>query len=300
MNRFVHRMLGHYLMDELEEGNDLGGGEDAVEVEADGEGESEEGEPESEEGEEEEVVLSIAGEEEPAEAQEERAAPQWVKDLRKSNRELQKKVREYETREQTASKPNVPQLGPKPTLEGCDYDGEKFEQDLTAWHERKRQIDAAQKDHEESQQKAQQAWQAKLDGYATAKADLKFADFEDAEQTIEGALDLNKQAIIIAGADNPALVVYALGKNPKLLKELQTIEDPTKFAFAVAKLETKLKVEKRKPASQPEKVVSGTAPKSGAMDNHLEKLRAEAEKSGDFTKVMAYKKQQKEKQRAKG
>lgn len=299
MNRFVHRMLGHYLMEEAEEGADLGGADEQVEVEEGNAADVEE--PNEPEAEGEEVVVSIEGEEEPPEVAEERQAPQWVRELRKTNRDLQKRVREFEAMEQQASKSAAPQLGKKPTLEDCDYDGEKFEQELTAWHDRKRQIDDHQRQQEASQKQQQEAWQAKLDGYATAKAGMKVTDYDDAEAMVEGALDVTKQGAIISGSENPALLVYALGKNPKILKDLAAIEDPVKFIFAVAKLEAKLKVEKRKPASQPERVVTGSAPKSaGASEAHLERLREEAAKTGDYSKVSAYKRQLKDKERARG
>jgi hypothetical protein len=95
---------------------------------------------------------------------------------------------------------------------------------------------------------------------------------------------------VLQGADNPALVIYALGRNPKKAKELSEIKDPVKFAFAVAKLEKDLKVTNRKAAPPPERVVSGTGRSSGAVDSTLERLRTEAAKSGDFTKVIQYKK----------
>ena len=94
---------------------------------------------------------------------------------------------------------------------------------------------------------------------------------------------------MLQGADNPALVVYALGKNPKKAQELASIKDPVKFAFAVAKLEKDLKVTNRRAAPPPERVVSGTGRVSGAVDSTLERLREEASKSGDMTKVLAYK-----------
>ena len=90
------------------------------------------------------------------------------------------------------------------------------------------------------------------------------------------------------GSENPALVVYALGKNPKKAKELAAISDPVKFAFAVAKLETQLKVTPRKTAPVPERQIRGSAQLSGAVDSTLERLRAEADKTGDRTKVAAY------------
>jgi len=137
----------------------------------------------------------------------------------------------------------------------------------------------------------QKDWQAKLDGYSKAKAELKVKDFEDAEAVAQELFNVTQQGVMLQGADNPALVVYALGKNPKKAKELSEIKDPVKFAFAVAKLEKELKVTNRKAAPPPERIVSGTGRTSGAVDSTLERLRAEAEKTGNMTKVIQYKAQ---------
>ena len=97
---------------------------------------------------------------------------------------------------------------------------------------------------------------------------------------------------MVQGAKNPALVVYALGKNPAKAKELASISDPVKFAFAVANLEAQLKVTPRKPKPEPERVLSGSSRAiSGTVDSQLERLREEAARTGDMSKVMAYKRQ---------
>ena len=98
----------------------------------------------------------------------------------------------------------------------------------------------------------------------------------------------------------PVLVVYALGKNPKKAKELASITDPGKFAFAVAKMEAQLKVNPAKRPPAPERAITGSsAPISGTVGSTLERLRAEAEKTGDMTKVIRYRNQLREKQAAK-
>ena len=124
-------------------------------------------------------------------------------------------------------------------------------------------------------------------------------DYDDAEHQVMEALSQTQQAVVLQGSDNPALVVYALGKNPKRAKELAAVTDPVKFAFAVAKLEAQLKVQPRSKPPAPERgVPSGTAPVSGASDATLERLRAEAERTGDYTKVVRFRQQLKAKQRA--
>jgi hypothetical protein len=253
-------------------------------------GAGQESEAESQEEIGDEVIVSI-GEETPPQEQEQRA-PEWVRELRKSHRELQRQNRELQAKlesTQTETKPAV--LGAKPTLEEHDYDAEKYEAALADWFERKRQADEQAQQAKRAQEEQAQAWQAKLDAYGKEKAGLRVKDFDDAEMAIQEVFNVTQQGVVLQGAENPALLVYALGKNPKRAKELADIKDPVKFAFAVAKLETQLKVTNRKPAPAPEKVVSGNASVSGTVDSTLERLRAEAERTGNYSKVIEYKRQ---------
>jgi hypothetical protein len=57
------------------------------------------------------------------------------------------------------------------------------------------------------------AWQGKLNSYAKARASLKVHDYEDAEAVALEAFSITQQGIVIQGSDNPALIIYALGKN---------------------------------------------------------------------------------------
>jgi hypothetical protein len=238
----------------------------------------------------EEVVVSIGEEAPPPE--DHTPAPEWVKELRKTNRELQRQNRELQSRLQAAppeTKPVV--IGNKPKLEDHDYDADKYEEALANWFERKRQADDANAKQEAEVMNQQKAWQAKLDGYGKAKAELRVKDFEDAEEVAQQVFSITQQGVLLQGADNPALVVYALGKNPAKAKELAEIKDPVKFAFAVAKLEKDLKVTNRRQAPAPERIISGTGRSSGAVDSTLERLREDAARTGNMTKVIAYKAQ---------
>ena len=238
-----------------------------------------------------EVIVSI-GEEAPPQ-EEQTQAPEWVRELRKTNRELQRQNRELQGKLQaTSHTENKPvALGAKPTLEAHDYDAERFEEALANWFERKRQTDEENAKQETEVMNQQKAWQAKLEGYGKAKAELRVKDFEEAEAIAQELFNVTQQGVMLQGADNPALVVYALGKNPKKAKELSEIKDPVKFAFAVAKLEKDLKVTNRRQAPPPERIVSGTGRSSGAVDSTLERLREEAARTGNMTKVIQYKQQ---------
>ena len=260
-----------------------------VETEAEASEQPEQAQAENEAQADDEVIVTI-GEESPPQ-EEEKPAPEWVRELRKQHRELQKRNRELEAKLNQESAPKANDPGKKPTLEDFDYDAEKFEASLAQWFERKRQADEQAAKVQADIEKQQQEWQAKLEGYGKAKAELKVRDYDDAEGIVQESFNTTQQGVILQGADNPALLVYALGKNPKKAKELASISDPVKFAFAIAKLETQLKVTNRKAAPPPEKTVQGTGRVSGSVDSTLDRLRAEAEKSGDYSKVFAYKKQ---------
>lgn len=304
MNQFVHGRMHHFMAETDGDGSDLGGADDgAEEQEEEAEEEEQEEDPDSEieqDDDEGDVVVTIAGEKPAVEEEDESAAPAWVKKLRKDHREAQKELRELRAKV-NAPEPNksVPVLGKKPSMEDADidWDAEKFEEALTAWHERKREIDQAEQSVKQQQQKQEEEWQQRLGAYATSKTGLKVKDFDDAEEQVRNSLNVTQQGIIIQGAENPALVVYALGKNPKKAAELAGISDHVKFAFAIAKLETQLKVQSRKSAPPPEKTISGTGKVSGSVDSTLERLRAEADKTGDMSKVLAYKREQRNKKK---
>jgi len=238
----------------------------------------------------EEVIVSIGEEAPPPE--EHTPAPEWVRELRKTNRELQRQNRELQSKLQVQpTEINPVVIGAKPKLEDHDYDADKYEEALTAWFERKRQADEVNAKQQAEVMNQQKAWQAKLDGYGKAKAELRVRDYEDAEAVAQDVFSIEQQGVILQGAENAALVVYALGKNPKKAKELSDIKDLVTFAFAVAKLEKELKVINRRAAPAPERIVSGTGRSSGAIDSTLERLREEAARTGNMTKVIQYRAQ---------
>lgn len=231
------------------------------------------------------VIISIGGEE----PEEQEKAPDWVRELRKKNREDQRRIKELEAKLEQKDVPNKVVLGKKPILEDFDYDAEQFEAALESWFDRKRAADKEVAKAESEKKEQEEAWQAKLDDYDKSKATLKVDDYEDAEISVQDTFDVTQQGIMIQGAENPGHVVYALGKNDKKARELAAIKDPVKFAFAIAKLETQLKVSERKKPPAPEKKITGTGSSSGSVDSTLERLRADAEKTGDYSEVAEYK-----------
>ncbi|MGV0128856.1 hypothetical protein [Burkholderia gladioli] len=223
-----------------------------------------------------------------------------VRQMRKRIAELTRANRQYEAEKKQGAQPaQPPKLGPKPTLQDFDYDEGKYDAALDQWHETKRQVDAAEIEQRKALEKREEANRARLEGYLNAASTLKVKDFKDSEDEVVSALSVEQQGILLAGAKNPALLVYALGRYPAKLQQLAQIDDPVRFAFEAAYLEKELKVTPRtatKPA--PEARISSTAgaPAAGGGEKKLEQLRADAEKTGDYSKVIAYKKQLKQAQ----
>jgi hypothetical protein len=236
----------------------------------------------------EEVVVSFGDEAAPA--SEERDS-EVLRNLRKQYREV---VRERDAlKQQTA--PKVPDAGPEPTLEACDWDEDKFKSSWREWNARREAEEATKSEAEKQQAAAREKFEAKVAIFAEQKQTLPVKDFDDAEAEVLGTLSQVQQRILIHGAENKAQLVYALGKHPEKLKALASIQDPIEFAFAAAKLEDKAKMERRKVTTSPESEVRGSAPLSGLTDKTLERLEAEAAKTGNRTKVIAYKRQLKAK-----
>lgn len=266
-----------------------------------GEGDDQADQPEAGEGENEEdeddFKINLGDEQEP-EPEEEfngKPAPQWVKDLRVEAKESKRKIKELEERLKQKDQPVQQQeLGEKPTLEGCGYDSDQFEVELLEWNERKRQHDEQAKKQQEEQEQVQKGWEEKLQSYEAKKSILKqkAKDFDDAEQTVRDVLDVNQQGIVIY-SEKPELLVYNLGHNPEKAKQLAAIKNPLEFAFQIGKLEARIdaqmKTQTRKPQTNPERKPSGSAPLA-TTDAKLAALEKEAERTGDRTKLIAYKK----------
>lgn len=241
---------------------------------------------------EEEVVVTI-GEDSPPPEEEAYAQTRPFIELRKSHRELLKKNRELEERLKTTQAVQETQIvvGKKPSLEddGIEWDTDKYEEELSKWYDRKRLADDQAAKIKEQHANEEKAWKEKLTFYEEAKSKLRVPDYEDAELALQQQLSATQQGIILQGSENPAHLVYALGKNQAKAKELAAIKDPVEYAFAVAKLETQLKITKRNAPLPERSVLKGSAPLSGS-DSTLNRLYSEAEKTGDYSKVVAYKK----------
>jgi len=249
---------------------------------------------------EEEVEVDVEGypqEQEEDIPHDEEKKTNWIKDLRKSFKETARENKELKRKMEELQKPKVEKIDPieEPTLEDCDYDTDLFRQKFKAWHARSLELEA-QKARQEEQERAQaKSWQSRLEAYEAGKKTLKTHDYGLAENTVKALFSTVQQGILLKGAKDPALLVYAIGKNEQLAEKLAKISDPVEFAFEVARVEAGVKVLPRKQGlPEPERKVSGRG-RIEPVDATLEKLREAAAKSGDISAVIAYKQQQKQK-----
>ena len=92
--------------------------------------------------------------------------------------------------------------------------------------------------------------------------------------------------------DNPGKVVYALGKNsPAQLDRLSKLDD-IQFAKQIVLMEMQMSSKtKSRNQNKPKPKTHELEGAAGGADTRLAKLEAEADRTGDRSKVAAYKKQ---------
>lgn len=254
----------------------------------DSRGDEEEPEPKEDE---EELEVSIDGEEEV----EPEPESNLLNDLRQRHRNLKKKYRQtlHELEKVQAPQGAAPiDPGPKPTLEQCDYDSDQYESKLSDWFAKKRAVEDHEKQTAAQKEKENQEWQKIYARYGERKQALRVKDYDEAEQEIIEQLDIPKQNLLVKYAEKPEIVVYALYKNPAKLSAMSRL-DQFEFVKELGRLESTLKVGKRKPKTQPEKTIQSTGTLSGTTDRTLEKLREEAARTGNMSKVLKYKRDKK-------
>lgn len=270
--------------------------DDVLELTPDHEAEEEEGlahEPDNGDGEADpqddgEDYVAFGDEPEPGSAEPE---TDLVKRLRKEIRDRDKRLAQYSKQPQ-AEEPII--VGDRPTIDQFDFNQEAFDREFDAWQQRKEA--KRQQDHrlEQSQRQQQEHWQQVQASYQQAKQKLPFADKQEAEQAAFDELTDIQQAVIASVADNPALVIYAAGKSATKLAEIAGINDPLKLAKYIGRMEASMTVKKRARPPQPDTPLKGGTISSAAADKHLERLEKEAERTGNRTDLIKYRKQKRE------
>jgi len=254
---------------------------EADEVEGLDEGEGDEApEPDSDEGEE--TFIGFEGEDEDEAAPASESESSVIREMRRAMREKDRQIAEL----QRGNAPKPVELGPKPTLESCDYDEERFEAELTGWHTQKAKVDAQQAEAEAAAERQREEWRQRAKAYEADKAALGVAGYDEAETEVFSTLAPDVQALILR-TDKPAALVYALHRSPGKLEHLSKL-NLADAALQIGEWKAGLKVTKRK-APEPDRPVMGKA--TASADKTLERLEREAAKTGDRTALIRYRKQ---------
>lgn len=246
---------------------------------------AEPGEPEEieepEEGDE-ETVVSFG--DDPGEEQSDDSA--LIRKMREKLREKDSRIKELER-----VAPAAPEIGEKPTLASCDYDEDRFASEIRAYDKRVTDANAGQEKAKAEEEAASRSWAEARSRYDEKVKEHSFADYEEAQEAVDEALG-KFASVILRAANDPVVMVKALGSNPAKLAELAKFTDPFALAAAIARMEAGVKVMRKRPAI--DKPLRGTGTVSGgSTEKELEKLEKEADRTGDRTKIIAFKREQK-------
>lgn len=277
------------VVDDTEESEEQEAEESEEEEQSESDDDEEEGadEEESSESDEEDdnqddVELLIGDEESPP--QENANESSVIKQLRKANREKDKQLKAFRAQQQA---PEAPSVGDKPTMESCEYDEAKFEAALSNWHAQKRKVEEHGAQEAEEQRKAEEDQQQRVAAYEQSKGTLGVKDFDDAEDAVKAELSELHQTVLIRATNDPARVVYALGKRPEIRQAISQLNDPLAIAAELGRLEATIKLKpatKAKPKAQRQIKGSGTVTKS-----HLLKQLDKAYESNNVSQALKIK-----------
>lgn len=231
---------------------------------------------------EEEALIGFADEE----GAEEEETP-VIKRLREQNRELAKKLRQRNVPQNDTVDPE-PVVPNEPDVEDFDYDVDRFAAANRAYI--KALKDHAEWERREDQRKASQGQQQeeRARKIEKQKSALGVRDFDERASEVKDRLSDAQLAILIEGADDPARLIYALGRSATRLEMLAGEENMAKFAVMIGRLEKDIKVSKKSPPPPESGRVRGATASLSLGDKELDRLEKEAEKTGDRSKIIAY------------
>lgn len=140
--------------------------------------------------------------------------------------------------------------------------------------------------------------QVQVEHYGRAEK-LKVKDYEEMEDKAIEILGNDYVKHIIGSFDKSENILYYLGKNPKKAEALVEIlkRNPIRGVAEIARIESSIKiVPKTKTIPNPDEELEGAVPAGpSAVERKLDKLREEAAKSGKMDKLLAFKKELREK-----
>lgn len=274
------------IPDEVETENDTENSEDD---------DHENGDVETEEGDDSEQEFYFGDEKLESPTSEEAKDPALVKHLRSTIKEKDRELKELRrlSTQPAQQQPVIaqPPVMPKLTDPGIDYDEELLQEKLEQWAKDNDQYKEQQRVIKQQQEMLNEQLKAKVTNYQQRVKSLKVRGFADAEQIVREEIPVSIQDTILLEAEKPEMVVLALGRNAELRKQLAETTNPVALGRLLERIESKAKTmpkARTNAATTPE--VRGS---NGAVINNLDKLKAKALETGDWTPYFAAKKAKK-------
>lgn len=246
-----------------------------------------------------EVIIGIEGEDpEPDEDSEVEAelgdrGKRALKAARDAAKESARKLREAEARAaalEAAVKPKeADELGPRPVIADYGFNDDLHAAALIEWHEKKRKADDRKAEEQNAVKAATEAYNAKLTRYHAERTKVGVDD--EAQAVVVGALTPQQQSALMDASLDPAKVVAALSKTPKVLAELAGIKEIHKFTYRLAQIEGKITMTTKAPPPPETKLRGGVAAPAGNLSAQLAAAEKRADQTGDRTEVQRIKRQ---------
>lgn len=238
--------------------------------------------------EEPEPFVGFADEEEPDESEQTPLVQRLRSEIRERDRRLAKLAKAPEGDDDPE-----PKISDEPgSIEDFDYDSDRLR---AAWQKHKEDLAThaewkVRQKGKEATREAEQIQTVKRVQQQAAQLGVK--DFDTREARVREALSPIQLKAIVQYADNPAAMIAALGGSQTKLDELSSVSDPARFMMKLQDLQRGLKVGARKAPEPEARVRGGNANISAVTDKELERLEREADRTGNRSKVIAYKRQQ--------
>lgn len=232
-----------------------------------------------------------------------------VKKLRKIARDAQRDTMAARRDAAEARKANAPKpvdVGPEPVWEDnentWEWSGTRFAQAHHEWKERKREAEQQANQQTEAQRAQSQEFERARTAHMqrAAKLSISADTFAALEKNVSDAIGSEMLGAALILAKDSARLVAAIGGKPELLAKLADEPNPLVKLKMLRDWEEKI-VTRRNAPPPPEAPTIQRGSASLARPNagkELDKLEKEAERTGDRTKIIAFKREQKAKEAA--
>ncbi|ELZ5565353.1 scaffolding protein [Escherichia coli] len=218
-----------------------------------------------------------------------------VKHLRKTIKEKDRELKELmrQSQKPVEQQPVITQPPRMPKLDDEDigFDEEIYQQRMAKWAEDNGKYQEQVRERKREEEARTATLQQKAANYMQRVKALKVAGYQDAEQAVREDVPVHIQDMILLESEKPEIVVLALGRNAELRKQLAEATNPVAIGRLLERIESKARImpkAKTKAATTP--TVKGS---NGAVINNLDKLKAKALETGDWTPYFAAKKAKK-------